>query len=122
MQLYSYDLRETPSSTNSSLQRDFVYHNNQLISMQDSASCPDLQQAIELIYKVYSLDLHYRLQHNQKDMAMTTFLREEGASEGAVAIVQSIFAQEMSSKMNDFSVYETCRLSNAWSVGSDNYR
>jgi hypothetical protein len=120
-QLYSYDIHEDPSA-NSALQKNFVYHNNQLISMKDFTSCPDVQQATKLIYKVESIDFHHRLQTNQKDMSMATFLKNEGASEGAIAIVQATLTQELSSKMNDTSIYEVCRLSTCWSVGTDNYR
>ena len=122
LQLYTYDFDEPQSSGDSSLQTNYLYHNNQLVPFCSAASCPDLWEAIKLIDKIDSLDLHSRLQHNHKDMSMRTFLREDGASEGAIAIVQSICVQEMSSKMDDCSVYEACRLSNAWHVGKDNYR
>lgn len=94
-----------------------MYHNNQLIPFCSDSICSELQEAFECIDKIESLNLD-----GQKGMAVRTFLKKEGASEGAIAIVQSIVVQEMSSKMDNCSVYEVCRLSNAWHVGNDSYR
>lgn len=123
-QLYSYNydglfLGESVGS----LQQNCVYHNGRLLSLHDSVSCPDLEEAKKLLHKIdllHSTVSHFP--HSRKDVSMTSFLREEGVSEGAFAIIQALLVQEMSSKMDNCSIYEASRLSNKWTAGCDNYR